>query len=211
VLLKVLSVNIGDPNPIAAKSGLTGFFKIPQNKAVYITTLGLAGDTIIDTQNHGGVDQAVYVYCKGDYDWWHAQQGLAVSPGLFGENLTIKGMTTADAHVGARLIGENVTLEITSPRTPCDTFAARMNDKTFPKRFWKSMRTGFYCRVIKEGAIGPEEQLQLQPFDGVKISIDEWIASGPLEKLDDAARARFLSAPVHYKAREVMLRSLKLT
>ncbi len=206
MLLKVLSVNLGKPQTIAAKSRFTGFFKTPHTSAVKVTALGLAGDAIIDTQNHGGIDQAVYVYCQSDYDWWHAENGLAVSPGLFGENLTIGGMSTADAHIGARLVGESTTLEITSPRTPCETFAVRMKDKTFPKRFWKTHRTGFYCRVIREGTICTGEVMQLHPFEGTKISIGEWIASEPLQALNEARRAHFLSVPLHYKARKELLK-----
>jgi MOSC domain-containing protein YiiM len=206
MMLKVLSVNVGKAQAIASKNGLTGHFKKPQSIAVNVTTLGLAGDAIINIQYHGGVDQAVYVYCQADYEWWTAEKGVAVSPGLFGENLTIRGMSTADAHIGARLVGENVTLEITSPRTPCHTFAACMNDSTFPKRFWTSRRTGFYCRVIQEGSIRPGEQMLLQPYDGVIVSIAEWIASEPLQKRDDATRSRFLSVPLHHKAREKLLK-----
>lgn len=205
-MLKVLSVNLGKSQPIASKSGHTGFFKKPQATAVNVTALGLADDTIIDTQNHGGVDQAVYVYCQPDYEWWHHHHDLAIHPGLFGENLTLSGTSTADAHIGARLIGEHLTLEITSPRTPCDTFAARMNDKAFPKRFWSSRRTGFYCRVIREGTIQTGELMQVQPYSGTRISIDEWITSSPLQQLDQEERARFLSVPLHYKTREQLSR-----
>jgi MOSC domain-containing protein YiiM len=202
MMLNVLSVNLGKPRSISSKSGLTGFFKVPESAAVNVTPLGFVGDTIVDTENHGGVDQAVYVYCQADYDWWRVGEGLTTSPGLFGENLTIEGMSTTDAHIGARLVGKNVTLEITSPRTPCETFAARMNDKTFPKRFWASRLTGFYCRVIREGSIKTGELLHLQPYPGTKVTMSEWISSIPLRNLGEADRERFLSTPLHYKARQ---------
>jgi MOSC domain-containing protein YiiM len=202
MLIKVLSVNLGTSQPIKAKNGVSGIFKVPQSHPVTINTEGILGDVICDRENHGGVDQAVYVYCQSDYNLWHQEFGLAVHSGLFGENLTISGISTADAHIGARLIGDNVSLEVTSPRTPCDTFAARMNDKSFPKRFWASRLTGFYCRVIREGSIKTGELLRLQPYNGTKITISEWISSSPLRNLDQASRSRFLSTPIHYKTRQ---------
>jgi MOSC domain-containing protein YiiM len=199
--ITVLSVNLGAPCSIATKSGMTGFYKSAQSQPVMITYDGLVGDTIVDRENHGGVDQAVYVYCQDDYEWWHAQEGLATKPGHFGENLTITGMSTADAHIGTRLISDTVTLEITSPRTPCDTFAARMNDKTFPKRFWAARLSGFYCRVITPGVIKSGQQMQFKPFNGLHITMKEWIDNEPFDKMDTTLRQRFLSVPLHFKAR----------
>jgi MOSC domain-containing protein YiiM len=204
--ITLLSVNLGAPRSIGAKSGTTGFYKSAQIGPVKIDTQGLVGDTIIDLENHGGIDQAVYVYCQDDYDWWHVQEGLAVSSGLFGENLTISGMSSSDAHVGGRLVGDTVTLEITSPRTPCDTFAVRMNDNSFPKRFWAARRPGFYCRVIHAGLITAGQHMQFVPFNGPHLTLKEWVDNEPLQKMDAATRQRFLSVPIHYKARQELSR-----
>lgn len=200
--ITVVSVNLGAQRNIATKSGVSGIYKLPQSEPVMVNAEGLVGDTIIDRENHGGVDQAVYVYCQSDYEWWHAQEGLVTKPGHFGENLTISGMSTADAHVGARLISDTLILEITSPRTPCDTFAARMNDNTFPKRFWASRLSGFYCRVTSPGVITAGQNMQFIPFNGPHISMKEWIDHEPLDKMDAASRQRFLSVPLHFKARQ---------
>jgi MOSC domain-containing protein YiiM len=199
--IALLSVNLGAPRKIEAKSGTTGFYKSAQIGPVKIDAQGLVGDTIIDRQNHGGVDQAVYVYCQADYAWWTERHDLQTKPGLFGENLTISGMSSADAHVGGRLISDTMTLEITSPRTPCDTFAARMNDSSFPKRFWAARRPGFYCRVIQAGVITAGQHMQFVPFNGPHVTMKEWVDNEPLQKMDTATRQRFLSVPIHYKAR----------
>jgi MOSC domain-containing protein YiiM len=202
--IKVLSVNLGTAQHIATKSGVSGIYKVPQTQPTLVDAKGVIGDTIIDCENHGGVDQAVYIYCQSDYDWWYAEEGLVTNPGHFGENLTISGMCNADAHIGARLVSESLILEITSPRTPCETFAARMNDKTFPKRFWASKLSGFYCRVISQGFIAAGQHMQYVPFNGPHISMKEWIENEPLEKLNAASRQRFLSTPLHYKARQLL-------
>jgi MOSC domain-containing protein YiiM len=61
--MHVLSVNIGVAQTIlnAKESGKTGIYKRPVEDRVTVTANGLAGDAICDTENHGGVDQAVYI------------------------------------------------------------------------------------------------------------------------------------------------------
>jgi MOSC domain-containing protein YiiM len=206
--LNILSINSGKAQPIAAKSGLSGIFKQPRQGEVTVSELGLSGDVIVDRENHGGVDQAVYVYCQRDYEWWRDNESISVRPGLFGENLTIEGMETADAHVGARLIGNNITLEITSHRTPCVTLGARMNDNTFPKRFLNTHRTGFYCRVIKEGSIKIGDQLTYKPLAGERVSISDLIKHAPYTNLDEQTLKRFLASPLHVKLRDLLARML---
>jgi MOSC domain-containing protein YiiM len=62
--VQLLSVNVGKATPIAnaKRVGVTGIYKQPQTEPVLIEKLGLADDAICDVENHGGVDQAVYVF-----------------------------------------------------------------------------------------------------------------------------------------------------
>src|SRR4051794_39575210 len=138
--MHLLSVNVGKPQPIKAKSGMTGIYKQPQTEPVQITRLGLHGDAIVDTANHGGVDQAVYVFGRPDYRWWSEELGRELAPGTFGENLTFTELASADYNVGDRFYVGAVLLEVTSPRIPCVTLATRMGDPKFVKRFAQAER-----------------------------------------------------------------------
>ncbi|HOU42663.1 MAG TPA: MOSC domain-containing protein, partial [Promineifilum sp.] len=102
--MHILSVNVGQRTPIAnAKaSGITGIYKTPAAEPARVTALGLAGDFIADTEHHGGVDQAVYVYGTDDYDWWAAELGRPLAPGTFGKNLTVAGLASGELAVGDR-------------------------------------------------------------------------------------------------------------
>lgn len=60
--------------------------------------------------------------------WWSFEKGQTLLPGTFGENLTISELESASFCVGDRLKVGAVTLEITAPRIPCATLAARMCD-----------------------------------------------------------------------------------
>jgi MOSC domain-containing protein YiiM len=62
-----------------------------------------------------------------------------------------------------------VVLEVTAPRIPCATLAARMGDPQFVKKYRRAERPGLYCRVIREGNLqtGNEVRLalvQVNPF-----------------------------------------------
>jgi MOSC domain-containing protein YiiM len=68
--LKVLAACIGTAQPIAAKSGTTGHFKVPQAGSVTVGPNRLAGDTIVDRKHHGGPEQAAYIFGETDRVWW---------------------------------------------------------------------------------------------------------------------------------------------
>ncbi|WP_196260705.1 MOSC domain-containing protein [Pelagibacterium limicola] len=151
--MRLLSVNVGKAQPIATKSGSTGIFKVPQPGTVHIGPLGLKGDAIVDTKHHGGPDQAVYLFGQPDYDWFAQSENRPMHPGLFGENLTVSELESATVRVGDRFDIEGVLLEITYPRIPCVTLAARLGDPTFVKRFHAAKRPGVYARVLKPGFV----------------------------------------------------------
>ena len=73
--MRLLSVNIGRPEHIPGHTAPTGIVKRPVSGPVEIGPLGLPGDAVMDTKNHGGFDQAVYLYGQPDYDWWAIPKG----------------------------------------------------------------------------------------------------------------------------------------
>ena len=209
--MHLVSVNIGQKRAIqgAGKSGTTGIYKIPAGEPVQIDTLGLAGDAICDTQNHGGVDQAVYVYGAPDYAWWSRTLGYELGPGFFGDNLTISGLESARLQIGDRLILGSVILEVTSPRIPCSTLAARMGDPQFVKRFKAAERPGVYCRVIQTGSVQAGDVVTYQPYAGETVSNLEMFRDFYKKELDEATIRRYIAAPAHYKDREEKIEMLK--
>lgn len=204
----LISVNIGTPRAITTKSGQTGIFKSPQSGPVNIGPLGLDDDHIIDTDNHGGIDQAVYLYFQQDYDWWMEQLGLALDPGTFGENLTISGGTSADILVGDRFAIGHVTLEATSPRIPCVTLASRMADPAFAKKFLVAKRPGVYCRTITPGTVEAGMPITHHPFTGEKLPINDLLDYRNHPPASEMQRR--LQTPLHYKTRADYLEALGL-
>jgi MOSC domain-containing protein YiiM len=163
--------------------------------------LGLRGDAICDTENHGGVDQAVYIYGAPDYAWWSQELGRELMPGTFGENLTISGLESAQAWIGDRLTIGAVVLEVTSPRIPCVTLAARIGDPTFVKRYRRAERPGIYCRVLQEGEVQTGDPVIYTRYAGEAFPALEMFRDFYDPRLDEATLRRHLAAPVHYKDR----------
>jgi MOSC domain-containing protein YiiM len=197
--IRILSVNTAKPEPIATKTGQTGIFKRPQQGPVFVGEHGLASDAIVDVNNHGGKDQAVYLYSREDYAWWEHDLGREIEPGTFGENLTISGLESATACIGDRYRIGDLLLEVTSPRIPCSTFAVRMGDPHFVKRFMEAKRPGVYCRVLRTGNIAQGERGTVELFASEKVTLLELVEKYPYATVSTEDRRRYLSVPTHWK------------
>lgn len=173
--LRLLSVNVGDGTPIAGprKCGKTGIYKRPVQGPVEILSGGLADDAISDKKNHGGPEQAVYVFGAPDYEWWSEALGRELPPGTFGENLTVPDLESAAVCVGDTLAIGSAVLEVTAPRIPCLTLAVRMGDPAFLKRFRRAERPGVYCRVVREGEVRAGEPVTCTPYAGERVPVLE--------------------------------------
>ena len=212
--MKVLSVNIGESRTQPKGDGLetTGIYKVATSAPVHVEPLGLPGDFICDVEDHGGPDQAVYLYGAPDYAWWSAELGYQLEPGTFGENLTISEFESARYNIGDRLqIGELV-LEFTAPRIPCSTLARRMQDPHFVKKYRAAERPGMYCRVIHTGTVQAGDEAVLLPYAGRTVSALEVFRGNFLHGPDLDTIQRVLQAPIAVRARADFERYLqKLT
>ncbi len=127
--------------------------------------VNLAGDDQADRTVHGGVDKAIYAYGIEDYAWFERERGIAVRPGLFGENLTTRGVDLGALLVGERWRVGSALLEVSEPRLPCFKFAWRMDDPQWIKTFAKALRPGAYFRIVEAGdvAAGDAAELEFRP------------------------------------------------
>lgn len=197
----LLSVNRARPRRIPGHKALTGICKEPVAGPVAIGPQGLEDDAILDRQHHGGSEQAVYIYFQEDYDWWAGELAAPPAPGLFGENLTISGASSATAAIGDRFAIGEVMLEVTAHRTPCATFSARMGDPQWAKRFYRANRPGAYCRVIRPGEAEAGMTVAITPFAGERITMAELMAQDGLKDIPRDFMRRALTTPIREKTR----------
>ena len=191
---EVTSVNVGPVREVSWRGRRirTGIWKTPIDApSVMARGVNLDGDDQADRRVHGGPDKAVYTYAEEDYVFWQEAEGLAVAPGLFGENLTTRGLELRDAVVGERWRVGTAVLEVAQPRLPCYKLGIRMGDDEFPRRFEAAGRMGAYLRIINEGMVGPGDRIEVisRPGHGVTMG-------GMIEALGDQERLRgLLRAP----------------
>ena len=209
--MQILSVNVGEERSIqnARSFGRSGIFKTPVAGPVRVAYGGLVEDTISDTENHGGVDQAVYLYGALDYEWWSQELGRDLPPGTFGENLTVSGLESAGSRIGDRLCMGSAVLEVTAPRIPCVTLAARMEDPSFVERFRGAERPGLYCRVIREGEVQATDAVSYEPYQGETVGVIEVCRDFFDPDPSEENIRRHLAAPIAVRARAEKKRQLE--
>ena len=76
-------------------------------------------------------------------------------------------------NAGDRLLIGNLILEVTSPRIPCGTLAAKMNDSRFGLQFRQAERPGFYFRVLNEGEVTAGDVVTIVENDQESVSMLE--------------------------------------
>lgn len=155
-------------HPDAGGVGVTAIDKRPVDGPVKVRKLGLYGDVQADRHFHGGPNQAVYAYAQENADHWKAELGRELPAGWFGENLRTEGLDVTGARIGEQWqFGTSafaVVLEVTAPRTPCQTFARWVGGEHTPdwvERFTAHGHPGAYLKVVRPGSITAGDQIQL--------------------------------------------------
>lgn len=187
---RVLSINITSivhQGEWTGSEGRTGIDKRSVAGPVEFKNNGVAGDRIIDTNVHGGYDQAVYAYAKEDARWWEKEIGEEISAGRFGENLTTEGIDVNAALVGEQWKIGSVILEVSQPRIPCRVFAGFWKRATLIKDFTQAGRPGAYLRIIQEGTAQAGDAIEIifKPDHSVSISDLFSAKSGERTKINE--------------------------
>jgi MOSC domain-containing protein YiiM len=172
--LRIEWLNIGRPvkEVFFGKEIITGICKKPVKGPVYLGKTGFEGDGVGDLKHHGGPDKAVCVYGVNHYPYWEGVLGIALSPAPFGENLSISGLEESAVCIGDIFEAGTSVLQISQPRQPCSTLAARFGRNDMVKLVVESGRTGFYLRVLEEGVMEAGDALILRERhrDGITVS-----------------------------------------
>src|SRR5690348_13975897 len=214
----LLSLNVGRAEPSTAKNvGVTGIGKLPVDSAVLRAPgpkhgglgSGVEGDFLGDTRHHGGDYQAVYAFAREQLDWWGDQLGRELPHGMFGENLTTSGLDVDGALVGERwAVGAEVVLEVCGPRIPCATFAARMGERGWVKRFSDVGRTGAYLSVVTGGTVRPGDAIEVVARPAHDITVPDTFRAfmGDLDAADRVLAADCLVEVEAAELREMVAR-----
>lgn len=196
-MARLLSVNVGLPREVTwkGKTVRTAVWKFPGTERRMARKLNIDGDAQGDLVGHGGEQRAVFVYQMDSYRYWERFLGCNdFSFGQFGENFTVEGLLDGEVCIGDRYrIGEAI-FEVTQPRVTCYRIGIRMNEPRMPALLVSHRKPGFYFRVLREGEVGPGDDI-------VKV------ADGP-EQITVAEMDGLLYLPGH--SREQVERALRI-
>jgi MOSC domain-containing protein YiiM len=190
----VLSVNVAEIREIPRGGEMvrTGIWKVPVAGRVAVRGVNVEGDEQADRSVHGGPDKALYAYAREDTDWWERELRRDLPHGVFGENLTLRGVDVTGALIGERWRIGSVLLEVSEPRFPCWKLGARFGDPGMLKRFAAARRPGAYLRIVDEGDLAAGDAVEVVERPGHDLTIAAF-ANAYLE--DRAALPRLLDVP----------------
>jgi MOSC domain-containing protein YiiM len=175
-MARLVSVNVGRPQPLGLRRGRTvhsSIVKTPVEGRVRVAGVNVEGDDQADRRVHGGPDKAVYAYAAEDVAWWEGELGRELGPAAFGENLTVEGVDVTNAVVGERWRIGTVELEVCQPRLPCFKLGLKMGDPKFLRRFTLAGRPGAYLRIRTEGKLGAGDAVDVtsRPAHGITVAL----------------------------------------
>jgi MOSC domain-containing protein YiiM len=172
---RVISVNTGRGQDAewAGRLRRTAIDKRPGTGPVRVGRLGIGDDEQADADNHGGHEQAVYVYAREDLDWWVERLGRDLRNGMFGENITTTGLDVTGALIGESWRLGTAVVQITAVRIPCVVFQNWMDEQHWVRRFADAGRPGAYLRVLTEGEVRPGDPVEVLARPAVSVTLTE--------------------------------------
>ncbi|MDA3920761.1 MAG: MOSC domain-containing protein [Salinisphaera sp.] len=136
------------------------------DNARWVGQHGVEGDEQADQQCHGGLNRALLHYPVEHYAFLaQTLSGTEIDiPGLragaFGENISTRGLTENDVHVGDIFAIGEATVQITQPRRPCWKLGAHLGYKPLAGELIATARAGWLYRVIEPGYARTGDQIR---------------------------------------------------
>jgi MOSC domain-containing protein YiiM len=171
---RIVGVFIGGPKDMHDEAGReawrSSIARDPVAGPAVLETRGFAGDQATQSY-HGHPDSAVCLHSLTHYEFWNTHYGLSLRPGIVGENLTLDTWDERTICAGDIFRIGSARLQISGPRTPCDTQARRVGVANWIELTLREARTGLYARVLTPGTLqaGDEVTLDHRPNPGLTI------------------------------------------
>ena len=155
-------VFVGGPATLTDAQGewRSSIGRIRQSGPVVIGTAGILGDQVTQ-RYHGGPNAALCVHLTEHYRFWLQRYEIALTPGAFGENLTVGGLLEEDVCVADVVRCGSATVQVSGPRVPCANLARRIGRVDFVRLTVRENRTGFYLRVLEPGTVAANDEWQM--------------------------------------------------
>ena len=165
----ILSIFIGGTKTLVDSRG-EWQSSIARERPVQLETRGFVGDQATQPY-HGSLETAVCIHSQTHYDFWNAALQMDLKPGSVGENITLDTWDDGNICVGDVLRIGSASIQISSPRSPCENQARFVGRADWVKLNIQDLRTGIYARVLEPGIVQSGDQVILvsQPNPGLTI------------------------------------------
>ena len=175
-MAKVISLNVALPRTVKfrGQAVTTGIFKEPVKGRIKLRRLNLDGDKQADLTVHGGPDKALYAYPAEHYDYWKKRlPNMKLPWGMFGENLTTEELFEDQVNIGDVFRIGSSEVVATQPRMPCYKLGVKFGSMDIVRQFMESKLSGIYFRVLKEGDVGADDEIELISRDDNNVTVKD--------------------------------------
>lgn len=166
-----------------------------QVKEVKLTVDGFVGDGVANPSFHGGPDRAVCYYPFEHYAKWEKEFNTKLKPPVFGENVCGTGFIEKDTYIGDIFSLGTAVVQITQGRIPCSTISQFNGINTFLPKIVETCLTGYFLRVLEEGIVREDSELQLIERMQEEYNVLEATKIMLLDKKNYAAMEKLLLIP----------------
>ena len=165
----------GTPRYIGDDGQFSAIWKQPAAGPLRITKEGIVGDVQADRRVHGGPEKAVHHYAGENYAKLAArfpQIADALVVGSIGENISTLGLDESAVCIGDTYRLGSAIVQVSQPRRPCWKIDARYGISGITAFIVDSGHTGWYYRVLEEGAAGDGDDFSLveRPVGAVPLA-----------------------------------------
>lgn len=175
--MKVIATNISKGNTIMwhGKQEKTGIFKTPTTSPIFLGKTDVEKDMVVDRKYHGGLDKACYLFSAEEYTYWKEMySNLDWDWGMFGENLTIKGLDEAQIRIGDIYKIGSALVQISQSREPCYKLGIRFKTQNILKQFIDRSHPGTYVRILEEGLVSQGENMVLEEQSENSLTVQQF-------------------------------------
>ncbi|SMG52245.1 MOSC domain-containing protein [Arenibacter troitsensis] len=174
--MKIISTNIGKATTFLwnGKEEQTGIFKYPTVEPLFLGKMDVLKDTVIDREHHAGLNKACYLFSADHYPYWKGMYPeLNWDWGMFGENLTVKGLNESEMRIGDIYKIGSVVVQVSQPREPCYKLGVRFGNAKILKEFIDHGYSGTYVRILEEGQVKNGDMLSLLEKSNNTLTVKE--------------------------------------
>jgi MOSC domain-containing protein YiiM len=169
----------GGIRPLPPDNQPTGIFKQAIEMPVWVGREGLAGDAQADRRVHGGPEKALHQYPVAHYERLavaFADAAALLVPGALGENLSVPGWDETNIAIGDIFRFGDAMIQVSQPRSPCWKIDHRFGADGMAQFIAAQRITGWYFRVLEEGAVEPGAGFERIERNPVPVSIADLLA-----------------------------------